>query len=100
MGNQWNSRESGNCFRDRRQESQTQRSALHYIRHMMSTIELFPGITGFLIPMPTPGLSLGKKEDKLGIRASPTCNLILEDVRVPKENVLGEKVGLILQVLK
>ncbi|XP_045477816.1 short-chain specific acyl-CoA dehydrogenase, mitochondrial-like [Harmonia axyridis] len=47
------------------------------------------GITGFLIPMPTPGLSLGKKEDKLGIRASSTCNLILEDVRVPIENVLG-----------
>ncbi|KAG5891722.1 hypothetical protein JTB14_000325 [Gonioctena quinquepunctata] len=47
------------------------------------------GITGFLVPLPTPGLSLGKKEDKLGIRASSTCNLILEDVRVPKENVLG-----------
>lgn len=41
--------------------------------------------------MPTEGLSLGKPEDKLGIRASPTCNLILEDVRVPKENVLGTK---------
>ncbi|KAJ8934063.1 hypothetical protein NQ318_012494 [Aromia moschata] len=47
------------------------------------------GITAFIVPLPTPGLSLGKKEDKLGIRASPTCNLILEDVRVPKENVLG-----------
>ncbi|XP_044758671.1 short-chain specific acyl-CoA dehydrogenase, mitochondrial-like [Coccinella septempunctata] len=48
------------------------------------------GITGFLIPMPTPGLSLGKKEDKLGIRASSTCNLILEDVRVPITNILGK----------
>ncbi|KAL3272670.1 hypothetical protein HHI36_014134 [Cryptolaemus montrouzieri] len=48
------------------------------------------GITGFIIPMPTEGLSLGKKEDKLGIRASSTCNLILEDVRVPKEHVLGK----------
>lgn len=38
------------------------------------------------------GFSVGKKEDKLGIRASSTCNLILEDVRVPKEHVLG-KVG-------
>ncbi|CAH0551790.1 unnamed protein product [Brassicogethes aeneus] len=47
------------------------------------------GITGFIIPMPTAGLSLGKLEDKLGIRASPTCNLILEDVKVPKENLLG-----------
>lgn len=49
------------------------------------------GITGFLVPMPTQGLSLGKKEDKLGIKASPTCNIILEDVRVPRENVLGKK---------
>lgn len=47
------------------------------------------GITGFIVPMSTPGLSLGKKEDKLGIRASSTCNLILEDVRIPKENILG-----------
>ncbi|KAM9095099.1 short-chain specific acyl-CoA dehydrogenase, mitochondrial [Sarcophilus harrisii] len=48
------------------------------------------GITAFLVPMPTPGLSLGKKEDKLGIRASSTANLIFEDCRIPKENVLGE----------
>uniref|UniRef100_V5G3M1 Short-chain specific acyl-CoA dehydrogenase, mitochondrial n=2 Tax=Anoplophora glabripennis TaxID=217634 RepID=V5G3M1_ANOGL len=47
------------------------------------------GITGFLVPLPSPGLSLGKKEDKMGIRSSSTCNLILEDVRIPKENVLG-----------
>nr|CAI5824235.1 unnamed protein product [Callosobruchus analis] len=47
------------------------------------------GITGFIIPIPTEGLSLGKKEEKMGIRSSSTCNLILEDVRVPKENVLG-----------
>jgi alkylation response protein AidB-like acyl-CoA dehydrogenase len=39
------------------------------------------------------GFSLGKKEDKMGIRASSTCNLILEDVRVPQENVLGEVGG-------
>lgn len=51
------------------------------------------GITGFIVPIPTPGLSLGKKEDKLGIRASSTCNLILEDVRVPKENLLGNEGG-------
>lgn len=43
--------------------------------------------------MPTPGLSLGKKEDKLGIRASSTCNLILEDVRVPREHLLGTEGG-------
>jgi butyryl-CoA dehydrogenase len=48
------------------------------------------GISAFLVPMPTEGLSLGKKEDKLGIRASSTCNLILEDCRIPGENLLGE----------
>lgn len=40
--------------------------------------------------MPTPGLTLGKKEDKLGIRASSTASLIFEDCRIPKENLLGE----------
>ena len=48
------------------------------------------GISAFLVPMPTEGLSLGKKEDKLGIRASSTCNLIFEDCKVPKANVLGD----------
>lgn len=48
------------------------------------------GISAFLVPMPTPGLSLGKKEDKLGIRASSTANLIFEDCRIPKENLLGQ----------
>ena len=47
------------------------------------------GISAFLVPMPTPGLSLGKKEDKLGIRASSTCNLIFEGCRIPKDNMLG-----------
>lgn len=40
--------------------------------------------------MPTPGLTLGKKEDKLGIRGSSTANLIFEDCRIPKNNLLGE----------
>jgi butyryl-CoA dehydrogenase len=48
------------------------------------------GISAFLVPMPTKGLSLGKKEDKLGIRASSTCNLIFEGCRLPKANLLGE----------
>jgi len=47
------------------------------------------GISAFLVPMPTKGLSLGKKEDKLGIRASSTCNLIFEDCRIPRANMLG-----------
>ncbi|XP_060106308.1 short-chain specific acyl-CoA dehydrogenase, mitochondrial isoform X1 [Heteronotia binoei] len=48
------------------------------------------GISAFLVPMPTSGLSLGKKEDKLGIRASSTANLIFEDCHIPKDNMLGE----------
>uniref|UniRef100_A0A8C2GUU4 short-chain acyl-CoA dehydrogenase n=1 Tax=Cyprinus carpio TaxID=7962 RepID=A0A8C2GUU4_CYPCA len=49
------------------------------------------GIRAFLVPMPHPGLSLGKKEDKLGIRASSTANIILEDCRIPLSNMLGER---------
>ena len=50
----------------------------------------YKGITAFLVENNFPGFSVGKKEDKLGIRASSTCELILEDCRIPKENVLGE----------
>jgi butyryl-CoA dehydrogenase/short/branched chain acyl-CoA dehydrogenase len=50
----------------------------------------YKGITAFLIEKNFPGFSVGKKEDKLGIRASSTCELILEDCQVPKSNVLGE----------
>jgi alkylation response protein AidB-like acyl-CoA dehydrogenase len=50
----------------------------------------YKGITAFIIEKDFPGFTVGKKEDKLGIRASSTCELILEDCRVPKENVLGE----------
>ncbi|HTZ89508.1 MAG TPA: acyl-CoA dehydrogenase [Alloacidobacterium sp.] len=50
----------------------------------------YKGITAFIIEKDFPGFSIGKKEDKLGIRASSTCELILEDCRVPAANVLGE----------
>jgi butyryl-CoA dehydrogenase/short/branched chain acyl-CoA dehydrogenase len=50
----------------------------------------YRGITAFIIEKDFPGFTVGKKEDKLGIRASSTCELILEDCRVPKDNVLGE----------
>jgi len=50
----------------------------------------YKGITAFIIDKEFPGFTVGKKEDKLGIRASSTCELILEDCRVPKANVLGE----------
>ncbi len=50
----------------------------------------YRGITGFVVERDFPGFSVGKKEDKLGIRASSTCELILDDVRVPRANVVGE----------
>ena len=50
----------------------------------------YRGITSLLVERDRPGFAVGKKEDKLGIRASSTCELILEDCRVPKANVLGE----------
>jgi alkylation response protein AidB-like acyl-CoA dehydrogenase len=50
----------------------------------------YKGITAFLVERTFPGFQVGKKEDKLGIRASSTCELILEGVRVPRENVVGE----------
>ncbi len=50
----------------------------------------YKGITAFLIEKDFPGFRVGNKEDKLGIRASSTCELILEDCRVPKSAVLGE----------
>jgi butyryl-CoA dehydrogenase len=43
------------------------------------------------VKKPTEGLSLGKKEDKLGIKGSSTCNLIFDDCIIPKENLLGKK---------
>ncbi len=50
----------------------------------------YRGITAFLVERGFPGFTVGKKEDKLGIRASSTCELILEACRVPRANVLGE----------
>ncbi len=50
----------------------------------------YKGITAFIVEKNFPGFTVGKKEDKLGIRASSTCELIMEDCRVPKSNVLGE----------
>ncbi len=50
----------------------------------------YKGITAFIVERGFQGFSIGKKEDKLGIRASSTCELIMDDCIVPKENVLGE----------
>jgi len=48
------------------------------------------GITAFVVEKDFPGFSVGKKEDKLGIRASSTCELICDECRVPKANILGQ----------
>ncbi|MCC5879447.1 MAG: isovaleryl-CoA dehydrogenase, partial [Idiomarina sp.] len=48
------------------------------------------GITAFIVERDTPGFSQAQKLDKLGMRGSNTCELVFEDVRVPKENILGE----------
>ena len=50
----------------------------------------YRGITAFIVDRGTPGFTVGKKEDKLGIRASSTCELLFEDCHVPKANILGE----------
>ena len=50
----------------------------------------YKGITAFVVERGMPGFTVGRKEDKLGIRASSTCELILEDCVVPKAQVLGE----------
>ena len=50
----------------------------------------YRGITAFIVDRGTPGFTVGKKEDKLGIRASSTCELIFEDCVVPKSQILGE----------
>jgi len=49
------------------------------------------GISAFIVPTDAKGFSVGKVEDKLGIRGSSTTELVLEDVRVPAENLLGEE---------
>ena len=50
----------------------------------------YKGITCFIVDRGTEGLTIGKKEDKLGIRASSTCPVHFENVRVPETSILGE----------
>lgn len=49
------------------------------------------GISAFIVERDTPGFSLGKHEDLMGIRATANCELIFEDARIPKENLLGKE---------
>jgi len=50
----------------------------------------YKGITAFVVERDNPGITIGKKEDKLGIRASSTCEVVFENCRVPADAVLGE----------
>ena len=54
----------------------------------------------FVIDKGTPGFSFGKKENKLGIRASATCSLIFEDCKIPKENLIGREGSGFLNAMK
>ncbi len=55
------------------------------------------GASAFIVEKGTPGFSFGKKEDKMGIRASATCELILEDCKIPRENLISrEGMGFII----
>jgi alkylation response protein AidB-like acyl-CoA dehydrogenase len=49
------------------------------------------GISAFIVELDNPGIRVGKKENKLGMRASDTCTLVMEDCRVPAENLLGRE---------
>ncbi|MSR35561.1 MAG: acyl-CoA dehydrogenase [Gemmatimonadetes bacterium] len=67
-----------------------QEAGLYIVFATVDPGEGYRGITAFLVERDTPGFSVGKQEHKLGIRASSTCELVLQDVRVPAANVLGE----------
>ena len=58
----------------------------------MNPITLFviQGISAFLVPMKSEGIKLGKKEDKIGIRASSTAQVMFEDMKIPEKNMLGQ----------
>ncbi|MGH9394914.1 MAG: acyl-CoA dehydrogenase family protein, partial [Terriglobales bacterium] len=67
-----------------------QEASLYVLFATVDAAAGYRGITGFLVERAFAGFSVGKKEDKLGIRASSTCELILENCLVPAANVLGE----------
>ena len=63
-----------------------------YVVFAMTNKELGnKGISAFIVEKGTPGFSVGKKERKMGIRGSATCDLIFENCRIPKENILGKE---------
>ena len=85
--------DSGRPFPAQRPQAvdhQRRRSRLFLLFANANPAAGYHGITAFLIERDFPGFQVGKKEDKLGLRASSTCELILDNCRVPRENVMGE----------
>jgi len=70
--------------------SSAQHSGVFLVMANVDPSKGYKGITCFIVDAASPGLSIGKKEDKLGLRASCTCEVILEDVKVPGTHVLGQ----------
>ncbi|MHB1651726.1 MAG: acyl-CoA dehydrogenase family protein [Desulfitobacteriaceae bacterium] len=66
-------------------------ASLYTIFATMDSSKKAKGICAFIVPRDTPGLSIGKRELKMGIRSSNVSELIFEDMRVPKENLLGQE---------
>lgn len=66
-------------------------ASLYTIFATLDSSKKTKGICAFIVPRDTPGLSIGKRELKMGIRSSNVAEVILEDVRIPKENLLGQE---------
>ena len=84
--------EDGNSYSLNGQKLWTSNGAEAGIFIVFATLDRklgYKGVTAFIVERESPGFKVGKKEDKLGIRASSTCELFLENCRVPKENILG-----------
>ena len=70
--------------------SNAREAGLFIVFATLDPVAGYRGITAFLVEKGTPGFTVGRKEDKLGIRASSTCELLLDNCEVPAENLLGE----------
>ncbi len=64
---------------------------VYFLQAMTDKSKGYKGISTFIVEKNSPGIEVGKKEDKMGIRSSDTCTLGLNNVKVPKENILGEE---------
>lgn len=64
---------------------------VYFLQAMTDKAKGYKGISTFIIEKNSDGIEVGKKEDKLGIRSSDTCSLGLNNVKVPKQNMLGEE---------